>query len=472
MTLTSPSDDRVTFGYRAMLNVALPLTATVGCFAITLFTDRTLLMWYQPVSSAASIAAGNLYWATVCIPVTAMGFITPLVAIAMGPKRRRGIANQRVWSLLWQSIWITLFCVPIFAVIGLLSGSIFTAVGHAPELAAEEATYFRTLLLVAPASMLEAGLTAFFIGRRITSPILRANIASAVLNVVLDVWIIFGGLGVPAMGVLGAALATAVSMWFKVGVFAVLLVRLRSFGRYRLSAWRPSKRLMSEIMVPGSALGIQQLIRSLLFSFVLMAIGAASVNGLAATSAALSLYQLLSIPAIGLATAVTVITGQAYAKSGMELAKHVIFRSLFLGLSFALILSGLLVVFPQALLAISLGGVDDMQRAEIEPLAARLLGFAAVYCLVDVSGLILAASAKSIGRTSLILVATAIPGFTCVAVGWFSSPSTDAAVTHWWTVLIGWATLQVIGIAWGIRHTLVDQSRAIRPQEKAASTST
>ncbi|QEG39251.1 Multidrug resistance protein NorM [Roseimaritima ulvae] len=451
-----------------MLSVALPLTATVGCFAVTLFTDRTLLMWYQPVSSAASLAAGNLYWATVCIPVTAMGFITPLVAIAMGPKRRRGEANRRVWSLLWQAIWITLLCIPVFAMVGLFSEQLFVAVGHAAELAAEEATYFRTLLLVAPASMLEAGLTAFFVGRRITTPILRANVASAVLNVVLDYWLIFGGLGLPALGVLGAALATAVAMWFKVAVFATLLIRLSSFGRHRVTAWRPSRKLMSEIMVPGSALGIQQLIRSALFSFVLMAIGTASVNGLAATSAALSLYQLLSIPAIGLATAVSVVTGQAYAKSGIGLAVKVVRRSLVLGGSFAIALAGLLVMFPGPLLDISLGGVLAAQRSEIEPVATRLLGFAAVYCLFDVAGLTLAAAAKSIGKTTLLLTATAISGFVCVTIGWMHAPTNAAAVSYWWSVLIVWAALQFLGIAAGVWVTLTKPSKS-HPYRKQAT---
>lgn len=435
-----------------MLSVALPLTATVGCFAITLFTDRTLLMWYQPISSAASVAAGNLYWATVCIPVTAMGFLTPLVAIAMGPRRNRGAASRRVWSLLWQVVWMTLLCVPIFALIGALSGYLFIAFGHTPQLASEESKYFRTLLFVAPASMLEAGLTAFFIGRRITKPILSANIASAGLNVGLDYWLIFGGLGLPAMGVIGAATATAIAMWLKVVVFAGLLLRLRSFARHRVAAWRPSWKLMLQILLPGSALGLQQLIRSSLFSLILIAIGAASVTGLAATSAALSLYQLLSIPAIGLSTAVTVLTGQGYAQNGLGLAGKIIRRSVWLGVLFAFLLAVILMAIPNQLLSLSLFRVSATQREIIEPLATRLLQFAAIYGIVDICSLILAASAKSMGRTPHILVATAIPGTLCTVVGWFVAPSGESATTFWWGILIVWAMLQLLGMIWTTRE--------------------
>ncbi|WP_153555820.1 MATE family efflux transporter [Roseimaritima sediminicola] len=436
-----PSD---AYGYRAILAVAVPLAATVGCFAITLFTDRTLLMWYGPTSSAASVAAGNLYWAIVCIPVTAMGFITPLASQALGRRRGRGRTAIRVWTLIWQCVWMTLACLPAFALLAFFSRWMFEAFGHPAALAGEEARYFRTLLLVAPASMLEAGLTAFFVGRRITRPILRANIASSVLNVVLDFWFIFGALGVPAMGVFGAALATALSMWFKVGLFVWLLVRLQSFGRHRGASWKPNLAVMFEIIGPGSTLGIQQLVRSGLFSFVLVAIGAASVTGLAATSAALSLYQLLSIPAIGLATALTVVTGQAFAASGLQQVQQVVRRGLVIGSVVAGGLALLLLIVPDLLLEVSLGGLTAAERAEIEPLAVRLLRFAAVYAVADIAALLLAATIKGLGRTTVILVATALSGCLAVSLGWWLAPPEEAAAAHWWSVLVGWAALQAV----------------------------
>ncbi|ELP31512.1 MATE efflux family protein [Rhodopirellula baltica SWK14] len=457
MTESPRRIERDAYGYRAMVAVAIPLAATVGCFSITLFTDRTLLMWYGPTSSAASMAAGNLYWAIACIPVTAMGFITPLAAMAMGKKRGRGAVALRVWSLLWQCLWFTLACVPAFALIGWMSPNLFEAFGHDIELAKQEARYFQTLLLVAPASMLEAGLTAFFVGRRVTRPILQTNIASSVLNVGLDYWFIFGGLGLPAMGVFGAALATTIAMWFKVAVFAVMLMRLNSFGRHFRAAWRPSRHVMTEIIVPGSAIGLQQLIRSGLFSFVLLVIGAASVTGLAATSAALTMYQLLSIPAIGLGTAVTVLTGQALAAKGIGLASDTIRRGMGLGVAVALTLAIALAAFPETLLQIPLGGISDEERAEIQPLAIRLMRFAAVYALVDVASLLLAASAKGIGKSFVILVATAVPGMLVVAGGWLLAPDgwlragslvgEDQIVIHWWSALVLWSTAQAFVLA-------------------------
>lgn len=227
---------------------------------------------------------------------------------------------------------------------------------------------------------------------------------------------------------------------------------------------------MNEIIVPGSAIGLQQLIRSGLFSFVLLVIGAASVTGLAATSAALTMYQLLSIPAIGLGTAVTVVTGQALASKGIGLASETIRRGMGLGLVVAMTLAIALAAFPELLLQIPLGGISEQERAEIQPLAIRLMRFAAIYALVDVASLILAASAKGIGKSFVILVATAIPGVLVVAGGWLLAPDgwlrtgsiagEDQIVLHWWSALVLWSAAQAFVLAGSLFWSTKQSSEA------------
>ncbi|MEP4685820.1 MAG: MATE family efflux transporter, partial [Rhodopirellula bahusiensis] len=235
-------------------------------------------------------------------------------------------------------------------------------------------------------------------------------------------------------------------------------------------AWRPNLRVMTEIIGPGSAIGLQQLIRSGLFSFILLVIGAASVTGLAATSAALTLYQLLSIPAIGLGTAVTVVTGQALAAKGIGLASETIHRGIRLGLAVALSLAAVLAAFPEMLLQIPLGGVAAQERIAIEPLAVRLMGYAAVYGLVDVASLILAAAAKGIGKSFVILISTAVPGFLVVAGGWWLThdgvfggrtlASEQQVVTFWWSTLVLWSAAQAAILAGSLFWMLKQSSEA------------
>lgn len=396
------------------------------------------------------MAAGNLYWAIVCIPVTAVGFTTPLVAGTMGGTRKRTDALARIWALTWQSVWASAAILPILGLVGLAAPAIFEAFKHEPDLAQAEAEYLRILLLVAPASMLEAGLTAFFVGRRITRPLLLANVTSAAANIALDYWFIFGGLGLAAGGVKGAASATAVAMWIKVAIYVGMLLRVRSFRRYASRTFRPSVALLGEIFLPGSTLGLQQLVRSTLFSLILLWIGAASVDGLAGSTAALSLYQLLSIPAIGLATAVTVIVSQAVAAESPQMIRLAISRSLTFAACVVAAISATLLIVPELLLSVALLHTSPSDRAVIWPIAKHLLMLTAVYNFFDVGALILAAIAKALGRTTVILLATLTTGLATVLVGKTAEHFADDLVMYWWQALLVWAVLQFSFLAIGV----------------------
>lgn len=444
LTLTS---DSKRFGVAAFLKLGIPLSLTVGCFAITLFTDRTLLMWHNPVSSAASMSAGNVYWMFACVPVTAIGFATVIIAETMGRKSNRKMMFIRVWKVVGQCVWLTLFSLPYWLLLGVAAYPMFRWFEHPVELAEAETDYFRLLLTMAPASMLEAGLTAFLVGRRITTPVLMVNVSAAVVNVLLDFWLIFGGLGVPSLGVLGAAGATAIAMWIKVIVFALILIRTGSFRRHGRTAYPFESGIAAEIVGSGAALGIQQLVRMMAFSFILLSIGAGSVLHLAATTATLSVLQLLTIPLIGLATAVTVITSQARAVGGIVLAQKVGRRGLVLGMSLALLICILMAVFPKQMLSLTFAAYAPNEAVDVRTIAIELSIFAALYGGLDITATLLASLLKGFGRTVPILLSMVIATVVAMSVGLMLMP-VDSSVTgsvayYWWYTLLGWVSLQV-----------------------------
>ena len=479
----------------ALIRVALPLVVAVACFSFNLFADRTLLMWFDPGASAASMAAGNLYWTVACVPVTAMSFITPLIAAAAvrtrpdersqngggtsavveRDRRRRAIA-----SLVWQCVWVTAATTPLFALAAVAAEPFFLWSGHAAELAADEAIYFRILLLVAPASMLEAGLAAFLIGRRITRPIMKLNLATAVFNLLLDVVLIFGvaAIDVPAMGIRGAALATAAAAWIKVAMLATYLLMTPSFRRVAGRCWRPNLRRAGEIMLPGSTLGIQQLVRSAAYSFMLVQLGVVSVGALAASTAALSLYQFFAIPMIGLATAVTVLCGQATKQHGRPLAVRTMGRGFMLAGVYIGVLASAMVITPGVMVDFVLGAdfvSGDPSSGSVRQMAVSMMRLAAVYALLDVTLLILSAGLKGMGRTLVLLLSTCIATALGLVIATGIGDDVRSNWWFWWSLLVGWTTVQVailavpaIGILIGSRSAFRESGgRSIEPTSAA-----
>lgn len=91
--------------------------------------------------------------------------------------------------------------------------------------------------------------------------------------------------------------------------------------------------------------------------------------------------------------------------------------------------------------------VDARKRNRYQPLAMTLLGYAAVYGFVDVASLILGAAIKGLGKTAIILIATAFSGIATVSLAQTFASGAEVSATYWWTTLIVWATLQSLILA-------------------------
>src|SRR5204862_476434 len=109
----------------------------------------------------------------------------------------------------------------------------FLVSGANPEVADLEVQYFRYLAVGGGALVLTNALSSFYTGRGMTRVVMLVQVGGTLVNVVLDYLLIFGNadLGIPQMGIKGAAIATAAASWFDVLVFTLLL---RFAPAYRL----------------------------------------------------------------------------------------------------------------------------------------------------------------------------------------------------------------------------------------------
>ena len=91
-----------------VLRVALPLMVSAGTFSLVLFADRTLLLWFDGESMSASMAAGNLFWVLVCLPVGIASMTGAIVSQYVGANE-----EDQIGRFLWQSVWLSLLSLPI-----------------------------------------------------------------------------------------------------------------------------------------------------------------------------------------------------------------------------------------------------------------------------------------------------------------------------------------------------------------------
>ena len=436
-------------GLRPLLTLALPLIVSTGCFALTLFIDRTLLLWFDPNHAGAAMAAGNMYWTAACLPVMAVGYLSTIVAQADGGRRLSTIGPA-----IWQSVWLTAAMLPLCMAGMFLAGPLFGSMGHEPALASVEASFFRLLMLVAPGAMLEAGLSAFYVGRGQTRPVMQANIVATVVNLLLDAVLIFGLLGLPALGAVGAAIATAAAMWIKVVWYAVGIWRAGRLGssdeaadpaaadEFGLRAWQPNKTLLLAIVSGGGTLGVQQMLRSGAISGVLAAVGQIGASALAASSLVMSLVQLATIPLIGLATAVTVLSGQRLAQRGTPRASwSIVSGGLFLSLAVLVPLSAIAIGTPDVIVnAFAVGpGADEI--ASLGPQVQPLLLLGAVLLVLDTVAQLVAAALRGLGAVRPLFLSTAIASGVVLTL----VPLCIGQLEALWSLLLVWTAIQAVG---------------------------
>lgn len=170
---------------------------------------------------------------------------------------------------------------------------------------------------------------SFYVGIVRTRIVSAATIVMAGSNIILDYGLIFGNLGLPAMGIAGAALATNLA---EVITFLFYLLwsmknkSIPSFGLLRFH--KPRKRLYNDLLRLSAPVMLQHFISFSAWFIFFMILEQIGETALAASNITRSIYMLLMIPVWGLSSATTTlvsnIIGQGKADEVIPMVKKIL----------------------------------------------------------------------------------------------------------------------------------------------------
>ena len=115
--------------YRHILQTAIPLILATGYLAILEFFDRMFLAWYSKEALAAVTPASALALTCTSLFTGILVYVGNIVAQYQGAK-----IEEKVGSILWQGIWLTVLSGVILVVISCFSEIVFKIVGHEQSL--------------------------------------------------------------------------------------------------------------------------------------------------------------------------------------------------------------------------------------------------------------------------------------------------------------------------------------------------
>jgi MATE family multidrug resistance protein len=435
-------------GGREVLAVALPLIVQTCFWSVMWFIDRLFLTWYSREATHAALPGGMVHWTMVCLPVGIASYVNTFVAQYYGAGQRR-----RIGHAVQQGVWFGLACVPLMLLSIPLAPWIFARTSDNASIIEQQTIYFQVLAWGAGALVISGAQSSFYTGRGLTSIVMFVNCAGTLLDISLEYIFIFGALGVPRMGIAGAALTTVISNWATVVMFWLLMRRPKERDEYGLSDARFDWPLVKRLIYFGLPSGLPQLVEAAAFTVLTMSIARVGDVAGAATSIALTINAVAFVPMVGLNIAVSTLVGQKLGENRPNLAERATWTAVALALGYNVVCAILYLAIPDWFLTLHTAfAASDF--AAVRWTTILLLRFAAMYCIFDALQIVLIGALRGAGDTRFIMLATGLTAIVAVAIGHVCERSfhwiqTGFGLWGWWWVLTGWVL--ALGILYLLR---------------------
>jgi MATE family multidrug resistance protein len=271
--------------------------------------------------------------------------------------------------------------------------------GAAPEVQENAAAYMRIRLLGAFGLMLLMACDNFYRGIGRTDVPMWFGFVKVFLNSGANYIFIFGHLGAPELGAVGAAVGTAIANTvIGVAMFVTLFVRAEFRDVYGLlPRAKPHRRVFRTLFVLSLPIGIQTFMEMggiSVFTAVVARLGNAQ---LAATDVVIHAWSAAFMLAYGLSVAVQTLVGQCIGAGEKEEAKRVTRRILRVGYVLMLGLGLVYVLAPEWLMSLF---VRQSELAILLPFARPLFTIVAVAVFFDLTFVVIAGALRGAGDTT------------------------------------------------------------------------
>jgi MATE family multidrug resistance protein len=417
---------------RELLALALPI---VGIQVGLMFMGvvDTVVVGRVSATALAAVALGNLYFFTVLVLGMGTLFaVDPLVSQGVGAGDRAQVerAVQRALVLAGAlSLLAVALSLPARAVLSLL--------GQPADVVPIAASFVRVSIPGAFPFYAFIVLRQTLQAMRRTRPIVVTIVAANVANVVLNLWLVFGGAGVPPLGAVGSALATTISRWLMLGCLLALA------GRELLPLLRPlrrealDRRALAGMLVLGVPIGVQMGLEFGVFAVIALLMGRIGTEAMAGHQIAINLASLTFMVPLGVSGAAAVLVGHAIGRGDPDGVRRAAAASLATGAAFMTLSATAFTVAP--------GWLARWYTSEpgVVAVAAALIPLAGVFQVFDGIQVVSTGVLRGAGDTRAPMIINVL-GFWLLGFPvslWLGFGAGHGPVGLWWGLVAGLAAV-------------------------------
>jgi MATE family multidrug resistance protein len=297
--------------------------------------------------------------------------------------------------------------------------------------------YFAVVLWSTLPLLLYAAMRRYLQGLHVVTPIAIALVTANLINVGANWALIYGHLGLPALGVPGAAWATVISRLYMVTVLAVAIIwdnRRRAGGLWQTARTitRDRLRRLVELGFPAAS---QITLEVGVFAVATAMAGRLDPVSSAAHQIALNIAGFSFMVPLGVASAGAVRVSFRVGEDDPAGAARAGWTAVALGTTFMALTGVLFLVWPDALIGLF------TQDASVLQLGASLLLIASVFQLFDGLQAVTTGALRGLGETR-------IPMLVNLAAHWMVGLPVSYALGLW----MGYG---IAGIWWGLSLGLI-----------------
>ncbi len=357
---------------------ALAWPILVGQLAVIMngVADTMMTARYS-ATDLASLGLGASVYVSIFVGLSGvMQALSPMIGQLYGAKRYDAIGDE-----VRQGVWLAIFLSVIGSALLLRPDFLLDIAEAPPELEHKVREYLALLAPALPATL------GFRIYASLNNAISRPRMVMAIqvgsvllLKLPLNALFIFGGLGLPALGAAGAAIATGITAWLALVAGWLIVRRDVSYRPFRIMGHglgKPSWPAQAALLKLGVPMGLSYLIEVTAFTFMALFIARLGSNTLAAHQITANFGTVLYMLPLSVANATGTLVAQEIGAGRLAAARHAGDAGVRLGIALAVAI-GALVWFAREWI-IALYTPD----AQVAAAAMPLYFFIAFYQLFD-----------------------------------------------------------------------------------------
>ncbi len=329
--------------FRELWKISFPLVISLMSASFMLFLDRLFLAHYSIDALNASVNAGML---SQLLLLWCMSTVS-IAEVFVGQYNGAGKISK-LGEPVWQMVWLSIGTVFLFIPLGLFAGPYLFYQNSYADL---EVQYFKWLMYFGPVTVISGAFSAFYIGRGRVQFVACVIVLANVLNIALDVFLIFGVESViPALGISGAAMATGVSQSFQSFILFIAFFQPHNRKLHGTGCWKFNKRIFGSCLKIGVPNSIAQSLELLAWILIFNMMSLLGSDYITVVAIAQSILLLCTFMTDGVSRGATTIASNLIGARQQDLVWKLLTSGIKFYLLIFLLLGGILALNPDSLI--------------------------------------------------------------------------------------------------------------------------